>query len=307
MKAVAGLVFLVFAGVLAAQTPSLVTSVGYTTPEPVAVAPGQVITVFARTKTKLAGPLTASGSPLPGTLGGFTVQLEQTFSNGPVAVPILSARPIDNYTAISVQIPFELVANVEGSRQPENVASLRVVDNGESGEATPLRPVSAQIHILNSCDTPLNPAGGPCLPLVRHADGTAVGAAKPAVAGETITLLAYGLGLADSRVASGTTATSPAAVAGVTIDFRYGTNATVARPGASAASATAELAEGMVGVYRVSFPAPAAPAGTPACSAITSNASVTIGRAASFDGVGLCLFVENPGDGVQEVPPRGRR
>jgi hypothetical protein len=68
-----------------------------------------------------------------------------------------------------------------------------------------------------------------------------------------------------------------------------------------------DLVPGSIGVYRVQFEAPAVPAGTPACSAISGNSTVVVGRAASFDGVSLCLYVAAPNGGLQPVPPRGRR
>src|SRR5882724_3729589 len=130
MKAV-GLSLFLLLPPLFAQTPSVVTSMGYSNPAPVAVAPGQVITLFAYTKTKLEKSLAASGTTLPTTLGGFSVSLSQTFSKAAIPVPILSVTPAQTcsavvpeictaYTAISVEIPFELVPNAPRSRQPEN-------------------------------------------------------------------------------------------------------------------------------------------------------------------------------------------
>jgi uncharacterized protein (TIGR03437 family) len=318
MKA-AALGLLVTLGSLAAQTPSLVTAVGYAAPEPVEVAPGQVITLFVRTPTRLAQPIVASGAPLPVLLGGFSVLLSQALSSSPTAVPILSVRPVErcsavapavctSLTAISVQIPFELIPNVDGSRLPENSATLTVSDGSASGEPMLLRPVTDRIHVVNSCDLPLDSQASPCGPVVKHADGSLVSAAKPAVAGETITLEAYGLGFGSTRVVSGAAAPSPAVnVEGVAIDFRYGLEAAATRPGASAATVSATLAPGAVGLYRLSFTAPAAPAGLAACSATAANAAVVVGRAASFDGAPLCLYVAPISGEPQPVPPRGRR
>jgi uncharacterized protein (TIGR03437 family) len=318
MKA-AWLGLLVSFGPLFGQTPSLVTSVGYAAPEPVEVAPGQVITLFVRTPTRLAQPILAEGVPLPVRLGGFSVVLSQTLSSMLTAVPILSVRPVEacqavvppvctTQTAISVQIPFELIPNVEGARLPENFATLTVSDGSTSGEPMALRPVSDRIHILNSCDLPLNPQSAPCGPLVKHADGSMVTAASPAMPGESIALEAYGLGFGSARVLSGAASPSPVVdVTGVALEFRYGLGAAVTRPGQPAAPAIAGLVPGTVGLYRLSFTAPAAPAGSPACSATTANAAVVVGRTASFDGAPLCLYVAPPAGEPQPVPPRGRR
>ncbi len=275
---------------LFAQTPTVVTSVGYTNPRPVPVAPGQVITLFAHTQTKLAQPIIATGSPLPFTLGGFSVSLNQTFSSDPIAVPIFSVSPVESSTAITVQIPFELVPNAVRSRLPENFAALTISDNGAAGEPIALSAVSDRIHILNSCDTPLNPQSGPCSPVFMHADGTLVSSDKPAAAGEQITLQAYGLGFADSQVATGVASPSPAPnVSSIALDFRFGTDAVVARPGPNASTLSAQLVPGSIGLYQLTFPAPALPAGTPDCSAVTNNLTVLIGRGVSFDGATLCL------------------
>jgi uncharacterized protein (TIGR03437 family) len=280
---------------------TLVTSVGYSNPRPVPVAPGQVITLFAHTQTKLAQPIIATGSALPLNLGGFSVSLAQTFSSNSIAVPILSVAPVESCsavvptvctssTAITIQIPFELVPNADRSRLPENFATLTISDSGTAGEPIALSAVSDRIHILNSCDTPLNPQSGPCSPVFLHADGTLVSSDKPATAGEQITLQAYGLGYADSQVATGVPSPSPSPnVSSIAVDFRFGTDAVVTRPGSNASTLSAQLVPGSIGLYQLTFAAPALPAGTPACSAITNNLTVLIGRGVSFDGASLCL------------------
>ena len=280
---------------------SVVTSAGYSNPRPIPVAPGQVITLFARTQTKLTAPIVAGSSTLPVNLGGFSVSLAQTFSRNPISVPIFSVAPVESCsavvptvctasTAITVQIPFELVPNAERSRLPENFATLTISDGATPGEPIALSAVSDRIHILNSCDTTLNPPSVPCSPVFLHGDGTLVSSDNPATAGESITLQAYGLGFADSQVVTGVPSPSPGPnVPSLMIDFRFGTNAVIARPSSNAATLSAQLVPGSVGLYHLTFPAPALPAGTPACSAITNNLTVLIARGASFDGAGLCL------------------
>jgi uncharacterized protein (TIGR03437 family) len=293
--------FLFLLGQLPAQTPSIVTSLGYSNPKPVPVAPGQVITLFARTHTILAQPIVADGATLPVNLGGFSVSLVQTYSHNPIPVPIFSVAPVEscaavvptvctNSTAITVQIPFELVPNAERSRLPANFATLTISDNNAPGEPIALNAVSDRIHILNSCDISLSSQPGACSPVFLHADGSIVSSASPATAGESITLQAYGLGYADSRVATGVPSPSPAPnVPDLAIDFRFGTDAAVTRPGSNASTLSAQLVPGSIGLYQLTFPAPALPAGTPACSAVTNNLTVLIARGVSFDGASLCL------------------
>jgi hypothetical protein len=78
-----------------------------------------------------------AGSTLPNTLGGFSVSLSETFSTLAIPVPILSVAPVETCsavvpeicigsTAITVEIPFELIPNVQRSRRPENFAALTV-------------------------------------------------------------------------------------------------------------------------------------------------------------------------------------
>ena len=297
----AGFFFLL--GPLPGQTPSIVTSLGYSNPKPVRVAPGQVITLFARTQTILAKPIVADNSTWPVTLGGFSVSLTQTFSPIPVSMPIFSVVPVEScapvvpttvctgLTAITVQIPFELVPNgAVSSRVPVNSALLTISDGNAPGQPVALDAVGDQIHILNSCDIPLNPQSGPCLPVFLHAGGSIVSSASPATAGEPITLQAFGLGYADSQVVTGVPSPSPAPnVSGLAIDFRFGTDAAATRPGSNASTLPAQLVPGSIGLYQLTFPAPALPAGTPACSAVTNNLTVVIGRSSSFDAASLCL------------------
>ena len=297
----AGLSLFFLLGPLFGQAPSVVTSVGYSTPQAVAVAPGQIVTLFAHTKTKLAQPIVAGGDTLPATLGGFSVSRAATFSTVAIPMPILSVAPVETCaavvpvicigsTAITVQIPFELVPNVERSRLPENFATLTISDNGDSGEPIALHPVSDRIHILNSCDAALNPQSGPCRPVFLHADGSLVSWDNPAAAGESLTVQAYGLGYADSQVATGSPSPSPAlSVSGVSMDYRYGADAVVTRPGAQAGTLSAQLVPGSVGLYQLTFVAPAMPDGAGECSATANNLTVVIGRGASYDGAALCV------------------
>ena len=298
------LVFLI--APLFGQSPSVVASFGYTTPRPVTVAPGQVITLFARTGTTLIQALVADVSSLPITLGGFSVALSQTFSTDSIALPILSAAPVQtctgvqplicaNFTAITVQIPFELVPNAASSRQPENFAFVTVSDGGNAGEPVAIAPVSEQIHIVNTCDTSVNPPVEPCAPMFLHGDGTVVTSKKPAAPGETITLRAYGMGFGDSPVATGQPAPSPAvAVSGVTAEFRFGADVVVSRPAADAASLAVQFAPGAVGLYQASFTVPAIPDGTADCTATAGNLTVVIARGKSFDGAAFCVTNPQP-------------
>jgi uncharacterized protein (TIGR03437 family) len=236
--------------------------------------------------------------PAPLALGPFRASLLQTAFPDPIAVPLLSAAPVEvcsglqscaNYTAITIQVPFELFPSARSPRLPANQASLTVYEDDRAGEPVPLNVASDQIHIVGSCDSTLSAIAQPCLPDIRHSDGSYVSSANPAAPGENLTLLAYGLGLGVSAVATGSGAPSPAVeVDGVVMDFRFGTDVAAAPPRADAGGVTAELMPGAIGVYRVLLTVPPLPEGTPPCGTAT-NLTISLGRAQSFDSAGICV------------------
>lgn len=298
--------------------PGPVLSTGYRVPDPVAVAPGQIVTLFLYAQKPLPDfPVIAQNTPLPFTLGGFSVQLVQTFS-APVAVPLLAVFPVDNcyglyplacgsMTAITVQIPRELTPNIPRAGRPSNFAILQVSVNGNPGDGIPLSAVTDQIHVLNTCDAapapPIDASAG-CQPVVKHWDGSLVSLTNPGIPGETLTLSAYGLGRSTNDPATGSTAREPIPLNDVEIGFRFGPNRAPFRPGTRTGEspATPPLLAGHapgttardVGLYQIQFQVPAVPSGTPGCigGAITSNLTVGITRGGnSFSGAALCVKV----------------
>jgi uncharacterized protein (TIGR03437 family) len=281
---------------------SLVTNVGYQPPQPLKVAPGQVLTVFVRTSSiNLTGRVAANVIPLPVTLVGLSVMLRQTFSNA-IPVPIFSTAPANNcsgtpaevpcipLTAITVQVPFELFPNVKGSRLPENFASLTVAENGVEGDPLRIAPVAQRLHIVNTCDATEAPTDETCRPVVRHPNGALVSSDNPAQANEILTVSAYGLGRTDTRIATGQASPDPAVpVSEMRLGIAFGANLAPARPNSNTTPLSAVLVPGRIGLYNITFQAPAIPADTPACTNTgRSNMTVTIARGASFDGVPLC-------------------
>lgn len=62
-----------------AQTNNTIFGSGYSLPVPIPASPGDVINVFVQgVGSKLTQPVTASGTPLPTTLGGISVSLYQS-------------------------------------------------------------------------------------------------------------------------------------------------------------------------------------------------------------------------------------
>src|SRR4051794_9256319 len=219
----------------AGPVDNLVTSVGYTPPNLTKVAPGQVITLYVRTTgAPVAQPILAGSTPLPLSLGGFSVSLKQTFFSDPVPVPLVgiySSDPCNGVasctplTAIMVQIPFELVPNVPGARMPFNFATLTVQQNGVAGDALPLFAVPDNIHVITTCDALPPTAGAQCTPIFKHADGSLVSAASPAKAGETLSMAAFGLGYPVKLVTTGDLPAAPINTDGVKVGFDFRANA----------------------------------------------------------------------------------
>jgi uncharacterized protein (TIGR03437 family) len=148
--------------------------------------------------------------------------------------------------------------------------------------------------VLNSCDVLSGLPAGDCVPLVTRVDDSLVDALHPARAGEKLTVAAVGLGHPAQAVANGAAAPQTApTVDDVLIAFDSGANQAPGMPVAglsSASAATARLRPGAVGIYEIEFTVPLPAPGTPACgSGVESNLTVTIGRTASFDGVGICV------------------
>lgn len=136
-----------------AQTTNTIFGSGYSLPVPISASPGDVINIFVQgVGSKLTQPVTASGTPLPTTLGGISVTLYQAFGisgrTESEQVPLLIVRPIStclnqtvlapcgSYVAITLQIPFDL--NLTCCAQPPNHMFLVVSENNVAGGAVEL-------------------------------------------------------------------------------------------------------------------------------------------------------------------------
>jgi len=287
------------------------TTAGYLAPAAINVAPGQIITLFVHVPNKPAsGNRVTATPPLPNTLGGFSIVLRQTFSSDPIPVPIqtvsdagtcsvVSPAVCDNFSMVTVQIPFALIPNVPRTTLPANFARLEISYNSAAVSPLFLNPVPDAIHAATSCDAnDIQP--GICAPYVRHADGTLVDLTHPARSGEPLTIELVGMGAVSTSVTTGAATPNAApAVDGVLVSFDPRVNASPSQPepSLSAVPDSARLRPGAVGIYDVTFTAPPLPAGTPPCSTVVnSNLTVNIGRTSSWDGVPICV-----------VPPAGVR
>lgn len=284
---------------LFAQSANVVTNVGYSMPRPVAVAPGQVVTLFVRTSLiNLDAPAVADQQTLPTTLAGFSVGLNQTFAAQEQPVPIISAAPVtrcaavnpvvcNSFTALTVQIPFELQPNVQDSQLPATFATLVVYENGIAGDPLPLDPLAARIHVVTSCDSTDVNVNPPCVPLVLHADGSPVTLQNPAKAQELLTVKLYGVGRADTNALTGAKPATDISVSGLTLSGDFGKGAS------ELPVISTVLTADTVGLYKLSFRAPAIPDGTRACAAggVTNatNLKLAISRGSSIGTAGICV------------------
>ncbi len=288
---------------LLAAAQTTVIGAGYTAPQPVDAAPGQVITIFARVAGKtVADPVTAA-PPLPVSLGGFSVTLRQTFLD-PASVPILSVAdsqscsqvaPVqcETVSQITIQMPFELMPNIPHVSLPWNFARLEIAYQGSQVGSVFLNPVPDSIHLLNSCDPAAGQgAGSACVPMVMHAGGGFVTAEHPALAGETLTMSVAGMGQPLAVVTTGAASPADAALDGVSISFDARENASPSGlvPTSSFPLSAVALRQGAVGIYDITFQVPQLPAGVAACSnTVRSNLTVNVSRLTSFTGVGICV------------------
>ncbi len=299
---------------------STIVGAGYASPVPLNAAPGQVLTLFVQGVNQLVTPPVRATDPVwPATLDGFTVTLIQGTK---IPVPILEVRPTPacgqpfpleipcgTITAITVQIPYELIPVCPLCLRPVGPSpELIVSKDGQDGLATAITPFSDQVHVLTSCDILLqsgppaiNYTGLPCAPMVIHGDGQLVSASNPAKQGEELAAYAVGLGATNPAARDGQPAAAPLrTVQSFLVDFNFRANALPAKPAPDSPTPVfTGLTPKYTGLYQINFVVPSVPDGTRACAgqgtfapganAVQSNLTVSFGGAFSFDGAGICV------------------
>jgi uncharacterized protein (TIGR03437 family) len=292
-----------------AQAPSIVGA-GFSNPYPVAVAPGQLITLFVA-----PGSGYDSSLPLP--------SIGAVFWNGSASegMPIVQVNPTNgacnvppnsgctNLLAVTAQIPFDApIVPVTGANIVVVPSSVAVSVVGAQSSYAGVQPFSDHVHILTSCDliaggssTFQGYQGVRCAPLVTHPDGSLVSTTQPAAAGEELVAYATGLGQTNPSLTTGQpTAQSSPTIATFHLDFNYRPNALATWPvSASAVALFSGATQGFIGLYQINFIVPPVPAGLAACASagvtpdvaneIFSNLTVSVGSIFSFDGAGICV------------------
>lgn len=193
------------------------------------VVPGSLVTVFG---ASLAG-VTASAAavPLPRALGGAQMQT----GNG-AAIPLLFASP----TQVNLQLPWDL--------DPAAAPSLKSIVGVLTSAAEPLRlaAVSPAIYTLGGSQGAILIANTSS---VAARPSAALPNARPARAGEYLSIFATGLGAVDHPPATGA-ATPASPIASTTAAV------TVTIGGRKCIPIFAGLAPGLVGVYQVNVQIP---------------------------------------------------
>jgi uncharacterized protein (TIGR03437 family) len=313
-------VLAIVAALCSASAQNMVVGAGNVAPAPIKVAPGQIVTLFVSgVGASLTGPVRAKGNgTLPASLAGISVTLRQCTDR---AVPIVDVRPVSTcpsvptrcgtLTAVTLQIPYDIVILCPLCGRPEVPGALVVSEKGVAGAAVDIVPLADQIHVLSTCDilsdnaSFINTSSAPCPPVVTHADGTLVSALQPAKAGEQVVAYATGLGATNPPAATGQIVTTAAPIAQtLALNFNFAANGgatePLPRPDVDTPTpAYAGIVPGYTGLYQINFVVPAPATGIPSCTDLTaipqgvqvvrSNLTVTFGGAASFDAAPICV------------------
>jgi len=230
-------------GSLFGQNPSVVGA-GYSIPGIIRVSPGQITTVFVSgLKPDLTKPQRATSLPLPTSLAGISVTINQSSPKQSFVAPILIVEQLNNCSnggapppptipsdcligAITIQIPYELTALpiVVGDFSVPSTTELVITTNGAVSKAFLVSVITDNLHVLNTCDvfppkqgdgtwvdvTTFSNSG--CSSTVTHANGTLVTASSAAKPGETIVIYAFGLGQTTPAVKTGAATPTPSPV-----------------------------------------------------------------------------------------------
>ncbi len=315
---------------LFAQNVALPITMGYTEPAPFQAAPGQVVTIFlddisfgadGRLRSAQAG-----AGDLPQSLAGISVRITQ-LDGSEMQAPVFAVQQKQQcglsgllagdagclQTLVKAQIPFELPGSLLlGDQKIYTLplpALISIDVDGRRGRGFPLQPLPDNGHVLTNCDASWDTStSSVCDRQVFHPDGSVVTANAPAMAGETLYLLSYGLGRTDPVVATGRPSPDGAVITdpipnAPRVALRMVTNfvnALSSAPRAAFNSATpnatplpitaASLLSGQIGIYKVSFTLPVPQDQLIPCGGdVKSNSLLFVTTSQGVEGIGLCV------------------
>jgi len=283
-----------------AQPLGMIVNVGQVWRQPylnLELSPGLITTLFVHGVGGHLKGRTVSSRPLPYEVGGISITVsDQSGRERPapiLAIEALSACylsglaeeiPCGVVAGITVQIPYEL----EFRASALGLTFIRVFHNGQPVAALPYSLLYRTFYLVTGHDgvsilfPELDLAS--TLPIVRRPDGTLVHRGNPAKPGETLTMLAVGLGYDITKPDEDRPKTGEPAPEGVNIpiggqfgapigvEFQFGKNREVNMPTGKQLSTDgllrAYLLPGLIGMYEISVQVPKViPPGTPNCGA----------------------------------------
>jgi hypothetical protein len=315
---------------LSAQNVALPISIGYTEPAPFRAAPGQVVTLFLDDISFGADgrfwSAQAGTGDLPQSLAGISVRITQ-LDGSETQAPIVAVQQKRLcglsglqtgdagclLTLVKAQIPFELPGDLVLSDQKIYTlpmpALISIDVDGRRGRGFPLQPVPDNGHVLTTCDASWDTSSSSvCDRQVFHSDGSLATRDAAAHAGETLSVLLYGLGRTDPMVQTGRPSpdgavitdlipNSPRVTLGVVTNF---VNALSSAPrtafNSETANATplpitaASLLLDQIGIYKVSFTLPGLQNPIIPCGGDRrSNSLLFVSTSEGVEAIGLCV------------------
>ena len=275
---------------------------GYSTVEPLELAPAQVVLISTQGIARRSGPVSVPRAETE--LDGLRASIRVPGLT-PIPVDLLGIKQTgcgdnapsncDPLTGVTVVMPF--VAPSMGTR-----AELVFNDRGSDLRPIPFRVVPDRIHIVSTCDEVAVSVGrdsptSACGPVVRRAaDGRLITPSSPARQGETIVVWAYGLGLPGRPIETEFGRLTPVLNL-PSVHFFFGTQDAMVlpmRPGTPPAFAAAFPP---FPLYQVNITIPSLPPGRGEGSglrpcdgrSVTSNLTIMLTGFSSMDTVQLCV------------------
>ncbi|MBV8841595.1 MAG: hypothetical protein JO307_02185 [Bryobacterales bacterium] len=270
------------------------------------VAPGQLIVLHIHgiaTTIPSSIAVVPDSSGFPHVLNGISVDLIQGTNATATALELRAIyqthclQPCSAVTGITLQIPFELESDFLAKGDP--APYLRISENGKAVGALSLRPVSDNIHVLNTCDdsqiyisAAVSVPQDICAPVVM-VGGALNSLYNLAHSGDELAVWLYGMGAVMQQSTGCCVSEIPQPVQVFQLNFDYRPNAPASPVVPGFGVTAAPLFTGYVGTpYQLNFAVPPVPAGVPACDGvrIKSNLTVTITGSNSSDAAQICVL-----------------